>query len=532
MSLKVVCVVDKTGTALDRLAKGVVKYHDNIEYKVIAVHPKRPDQIQLQTFEDEARTADIIDWQYFRTAEMLRERYDWLKDKKQILTHNNAYSYKDKLWNDYDMVVANNLTIYNDLKPTTTTLLEYIPLTVDADFWTYNSDWQKDNSLIMVANRIESKKGILPVAIACKDADIKMVLVGNVSDVNYMNEIMNLGNVEFHENVSDDELKRLYYSSGLHVCNSVDNFESGTLPILEAMLCGTPVLTRNVGHVPDLYNQKNMELLNTDPDDVPYITRKIKDLLQNNKKIDNSVRDKLNEMRRAAWETAKSRNFERRAYSYQKLYRKVLYNNPSVSIILPIYDKVDLIRKNLEAISNQTYKNIEVVVCDDNPIPNATLIHDFEKFVDFPLRYIHTATKENDYGLARARNRGIIEATGDILVFCDERIIMESTAVEEFVNESQLGTWLFGDKNGKTNFVENFSSAFRSDVVKCGMFNERVNEYGGQSQELRSRINKQGMQVRLIPKAKANQVGKSRNKWTKQAEIIRMKNLLFKIGLL
>jgi len=75
--LKVVCVVDKTGTALDRLAKQVIPYHDNIDYVVCDVHPKRPDPEQLDCFEREAMTADIIDYQYFRTAVMLRERYEW-----------------------------------------------------------------------------------------------------------------------------------------------------------------------------------------------------------------------------------------------------------------------------------------------------------------------------------------------------------------------------------------------------------------------------------------------------------------------
>ncbi len=108
---------------------------------------------------------------------------------------------------------------------------------------------------------------------------------------------------------------------------------------------------------------------------------------------------------------------------------------------------------------------------------------------------------------------------------------MEPTAISEFVKQIQPNTWLFGDKNGKTNFVENFSCVNRADVVKAGMFNERINKYGGMSQEIRSRINKQGMQVRLIPSAKAIQAGKSRNKWTKQDEIIEMKNLLWKVGL-
>lgn len=60
--LKVLAVVDKTGTALDRLAKGVVQYHSNLDYSVVDVHPKRPDDSQLARFEELAREADIIDF--------------------------------------------------------------------------------------------------------------------------------------------------------------------------------------------------------------------------------------------------------------------------------------------------------------------------------------------------------------------------------------------------------------------------------------------------------------------------------------
>ena len=90
--LKVRAIVDKKGTALDRLAVGVAKYHDNLDYDVIDCHPKRPDSEQLARIENECRDADIIDYQYFRTADLLRNMYPWLKEKPSILTHNNPNS--------------------------------------------------------------------------------------------------------------------------------------------------------------------------------------------------------------------------------------------------------------------------------------------------------------------------------------------------------------------------------------------------------------------------------------------------------
>lgn len=519
--LKVLTIVDKEGTALDRLAKGVAKYHDNLDYKVLAVHPKRPDAKQLADFEREARDADIIDWQYFRTAEMLREKYGWLENKKQILTHNNPYSITESDWSGYDAVVANNQEINKKLADITNAPLHYIPLTVDADLWIYNTEWEPRKNVIMVANRIESKKEILPVAIACAELNLHFILVGAISDVNYFESILATGNVEFHEKISDLKLKELYHKSTILVCNSVDNFESGTLPILEAMLCGVPVLTRNIGHVPDLNNGENLTLLEGQPEDVQGIQDKLQDMLFDKKK--------LSEQRDKAWQTAKLRNFERRAYLYQKLYREVLFDIPSVSVIMPIYDKPEVIKQSLEAIANQTYKNIEVVVADDS---NGANYRDYMKewaaYVGCPFRYLFTGGFE-DYGLAQARNEAIIEATGDILVFCDQRIVMEPDAIEEFVKHLKKRYWLYGSKGAKKEFVENFSCAYRRDVIYAGMFCERMNRYGGMSQEIRERIREQGMITEYIESAKAHAVGKSSNRNRRRADIIKSKNRLFKM---
>lgn len=544
--LKVLCIVDKEGTALDRLAKGVSKYHDNLDYKVLAVHPKRPDPKQLLDFEREAKDADIIDWQYFRTAETLRGIYPWLKDKKQILTHNNPYSIEEQNWNGYDMSVGNNDYIYNRLGDITEKPVEYIPLTVDTDFWTFNPDWGANKNVIMVANRIESKKGILPVAIACAELNLHFILVGAISDMNYFQSIMaTTGNVEFHEQISDEELLGLYHNSTIHVCNSVDKFESGTLPILEAMLTGVPLLTREVGHIQELNNGENMVILEGVPEDTQGIQDKLLEMI--------SDKHKLGELRDKAWQTAKNRSFERRAYMYQKLYRQVLFpDTKTISVVVPVYDKPEIISKCLNAIAEQTYKNIEIVVGDDNSSiynldvlsdgnkiitsvineGNKTLVEEFAKYVSFPVRYINSAEAVG-YGLARARNEATIEATGEIIVYCDQRMIMEPNCIEEFVKNLPTDkVWGFGNKNsGKSEFVENISCIKREDVINFGLFNERMVWYGGLSQETRNRFKNQGGRTQYIESAKANPTGKSSNRNRKRADIIKAKNRLFKMGL-
>jgi glycosyltransferase involved in cell wall biosynthesis len=531
--LKVVCLVDKEKTALDRLAQGVAKYHDNIDYKVVAVHPKRPDPEQLYAFERAAKDADIIDAQYYRSLYKLRELFPWLKDKKTILTHNNPYAIEEQAWNDVELNVGNNGYITKRLGDITETPVEYVPLTVDTDFWTYNADWTPNKNVLMVANRIESKKGILEVAIACAELNLHFILVGAISDYEYFTSIMaTTGNVEFHEQISDEALRELYYKSTIHVCNSTDNFESGTLPILEAMLTGVPVLTRNVGHVPELNNGENMVVLKTEKEDVIGIQAALLSMISDKARLQ-TIRDR-------AWQTAKSRSFERRAYMYQKLYRQVMWpDEQPVSVVVPVYDKPDIIRKCLNAIAEQTHKNIEIIVADDNlegqPM---SLVMDFAHYVNFPVKYMNTSEVvvgttdyTKDYGLARGRNEATIEATGEVIVYCDQRMIMAPNAIAEFLKYLTPKLWLYGNKGGKKEFVENFSCIRRIDVINFGLFNERIYAYGGMSQETRNRFRMQGGKTEYIESAVANPTGKSSNRNRKRSDIIKMKNRLWKMEL-
>lgn len=539
--MKIVTIVDKENSALDRLAKGVAKYHDNLDYKVVAVHPKRPDAYQLANFERVAKDADVIDAQYYRTLYKLREIFPWLRDKKTILTHNNPYAIEEQNWNDVNVNVGNNFFIEKRLGEITEKPVEYIPICVDTDFWKFNPDWKYDGKtdhagkyhwnteaqkpkILMVANRIESKKGILEVAQACKDLNLHFILVGAISDPAYFHEIIRLGNIEFHEQISDEILRDIYYKSTIHVCNSTDNFESGTMPILEAMLCGVPVLTRNVGHVPELNNGENMVVREGAKEDIEDLKNNLSEMVGD--------KAKLMTMRDKAWQTAKSRSFERRAYMYQKLYRQVMWpDEQPVSVVMPIYDKPEIIRKSLNAIAEQTYKNIEVILSDDNlDDPNADLVEEFATYVSFPVRYIRTSNI--DYGLARARNEATIEATGEIIIYCDQRMIMQPDAIKEFVNHLPADkTWLYGNKGGKKEFVENFSCVRRKDVINFGLFSERMTGYGGLSQETRVRFRMQGGRTEYVESAKAIPTGKSSNRNRKKAEIIQMKNRLWKMEL-
>lgn len=95
--------------------------------------------------------------------------------------------------------------------------------------------------------------------------------------------------------------------------------------------------------------------------------------------------------------------------------------NPLVSIIIPTYNRVHLIRETLNSILAQTYTNWECIVVDDNSTDETDeLVYGFlEKDNRFKY-FINKRAK----GAQGARNTGILNAKGDFIQFFDSDNIM------------------------------------------------------------------------------------------------------------
>jgi len=84
------------------------------------------------------------------------------------------------------------------------------------------------------------------------------------------------------------------------------------------------------------------------------------------------------------------------------------------SIVIPTYNRKDLLRRCLAAATNQDYPDYEVIVVDDGSTDGTGEMVQRE----FPqVRYIR---QEPNRGPAAARNRGIEAATGEIVAFTDD----------------------------------------------------------------------------------------------------------------
>ena len=91
------------------------------------------------------------------------------------------------------------------------------------------------------------------------------------------------------------------------------------------------------------------------------------------------------------------------------------HSNPLVSIIIPTYNRASQLRICLASIQNQTFKDFEVLVCDDGSTDNThEIVKEFETILD--LKYI----KDSNFGgPAKPRNSGLKIAKGHYIAFLD-----------------------------------------------------------------------------------------------------------------
>lgn len=89
-------------------------------------------------------------------------------------------------------------------------------------------------------------------------------------------------------------------------------------------------------------------------------------------------------------------------------------STPLISVVIPTFNRADVILKTLLSVLNQTYRNIEVFVVDDASTDNTAEVI---STVNDPR--VHFITLDKNSGGTRPRNEGIIRSTGEYIALLD-----------------------------------------------------------------------------------------------------------------
>lgn len=124
--------------------------------------------------------------------------------------------------------------------------------------------------------------------------------------------------------------------------------------------------------------------------------------------------------------------------------------NPLISIIIPVFNVEEYLRKCIESVINQSISNFELILIDDGSEDNSGYICDEFASLDNRIKVIHNTNK----GVSYARNCGLDIAKGKYICFGDSDDIFSEFFLEKMV---------------KT--IENL----HCDMVICGYFYKKEN---------------------------------------------------------
>ena len=99
---------------------------------------------------------------------------------------------------------------------------------------------------------------------------------------------------------------------------------------------------------------------------------------------------------------------------------------PVVSIIVPVFNAEKHIKRCIDSVIRQSYKNLEILLVDDGSCDKSGIICNDYAIRDRRIRVIH---KENG-GVASARNLGLQNASGEYIMFVDSDDWIEKNMLE------------------------------------------------------------------------------------------------------
>lgn len=522
--MRILNVIDSKIWAISQLANVIRDENKHHQIEIMEIHPKDyRRESEKFNIEFEKKIIEfrpqIIHFYYWDTAKSLSE-LPCTRGIKKILTITNQRNLLSHRWDNIDVLVVSTEKAKTILEKAGYWNVELIPYGIDIEKFKFNENYDTENRMLGYCGRIVSWKGLYEILKLAKEINSEVVMMGRIDSGGYWQKCQEFSEqMDIRFDTPDDKQTEVYHEMACYIGNSSDDIESGTLPFLEAMACGIPVITTPSGMAKDIVKHGENGLI-CEFDDYNSLRTMIERFLQ-------MKPEEKQKMREAAWNTVRNLSKQVMARKYEKLYYTLSYKNDLVSVIIPTCKRHDTITQVLDGYTSQSYEPIELVVVVDDKFSEEyeSILFEWQKNNNIPVKWFYDYNQ--GYGLAQARNMGIFESAGNYLVFNDDRFVPSPIAVQVFVNNLKVKKGLsavWGDKGGgKRDFIENFFIIRKKHIIDAGMFNERINEYGGMSQEIRERLKHQGFDLQFEAGAIAKPMFGTHSKTKRRYELFRMK---------
>jgi glycosyltransferase involved in cell wall biosynthesis len=104
---------------------------------------------------------------------------------------------------------------------------------------------------------------------------------------------------------------------------------------------------------------------------------------------------------------------------------------PRISVIIPVFNHATALAKSLRTLAEQTYRPLEVVIVNDGSTDNFSAHEDeFRQILVGAEIAVRIITQKNQ-GAPAARNRGLVESTGSLVICWDADTLARATMLAE-----------------------------------------------------------------------------------------------------
>jgi glycosyltransferase involved in cell wall biosynthesis len=258
----ILLVTDRPGWACDKLTKPISKRLDNVTMSYFNTNENRflatgySEKGGLQFTPEMGNQFDIVHFHCVKAALMVIGKLK-PKIKKVITINTERDDYKDINFDLFDDVICPTRFLYNRMiKRVKRAKVHYLPHFIDTGIFKRSTERPKSVGFV---GRVVEHKRYPELQMASMLARFHFIGCGYIENgsVYKKNGLNDKSEYEFHIFYPDDKMSEFYAKLGLFICLSMPEIETGTLPILEAMACGVPVISTRIGWAKD--NCKHLE---------------------------------------------------------------------------------------------------------------------------------------------------------------------------------------------------------------------------------------------------------------------------------
>jgi len=256
--MKILEVADRPGWAVDRLSKPLSGIYDNVDIAYFNTKEHRyldtgysKKEGNVQYTDKLANKYDVVHFHKVKSASLVVGRMK--PSIRKIISVHNEHCFDEIDWSPFDDVICPTKYCLEEMSKRHKKV-HYVPYGIDLNKYYHQFKMPNPNAVGHVGRIVEHKR-FNTLADAMGSVKLQLIACGYVDDSRILKRInREVKYYKFMKLVTllpEVQMNNFYSFMNLYVCISEPHYETGPLPVLEAMACGIPVLSTEVGWAKD-----------------------------------------------------------------------------------------------------------------------------------------------------------------------------------------------------------------------------------------------------------------------------------------